>query len=212
MNRWSTAGFVPPSVCMGFLFVLPRERLGGYPTIVWGLGRSVVSLASRPVGVPSCLFPPRPAVPPCAAPSRPARGMSGFWIRQLRFYIRFIYTFLFPEDIQDGCPRCLEVENKKPCFGRTTPPFYKSAQPRPAPPRCHSAVSAPPRFAREKFKFGIQQIFSYASHEKELHRQTSNGPMVSNKEGSADSVTRGVRSERVLEVRAVARHAQEQVL
>ena len=52
----------------------------GYSTIVWGLGETVVSSASRPVGVPSCPFPPRPAVPLCAAPSRPARGMSGFRI------------------------------------------------------------------------------------------------------------------------------------
>ena len=37
----------------------------------------------RPVGVPSCLAPSRPAVSPCANPSRPARGMSGFWILQV---------------------------------------------------------------------------------------------------------------------------------
>ena len=30
--------------------------------------------------------PPRPAVPPCAAPSRPVRGMSGFWIRQINMH------------------------------------------------------------------------------------------------------------------------------
>ena len=34
------------------------------------------------------LLPPRPApllsaAPPCAAPPRPARGMSGFWIRKI---------------------------------------------------------------------------------------------------------------------------------
>ena len=40
-------------------------------------------LASRPVGVPSCPAPPRPATPPCAALPRPARGMYGFWIRQV---------------------------------------------------------------------------------------------------------------------------------
>ena len=30
----------------------------------------------------SCPTQPRPAAPPCAAPTRPARGVSGFWIRQ----------------------------------------------------------------------------------------------------------------------------------
>ena len=48
----------------------------------WRVRGTVVSWANRFVGVPSCLVPPRPAVPPCAAPSRRARGMSGFWIRQ----------------------------------------------------------------------------------------------------------------------------------
>ena len=34
--------------------------------------------ASRPTPAP-----PRPAAPPCAAPTRPARGVSRFWIRQV---------------------------------------------------------------------------------------------------------------------------------
>ena len=38
-------------------------------------GRAVLS-ASLPAQ-------PRPAAPPCAAPTRPARGVSGFWIRQV---------------------------------------------------------------------------------------------------------------------------------
>ena len=32
-------------------------------------------------------FPARPAVPLCAAPSRPARGMSGFWIGQINGFM-----------------------------------------------------------------------------------------------------------------------------
>ena len=48
-----------------------------------GVKGSVVSWADRPVGVPSCPFPPRSAAPPCAALSRPARDMSGFGIRQV---------------------------------------------------------------------------------------------------------------------------------
>ena len=55
-------------------------------------------------------------------------------------------------------------------------------------------------------------FFGYALHEKGLQGQKGDGPLVSSQEQSVDSVTRGVRSERVLEVRVVARHAQEQVL
>ena len=44
---------------------------------------TVVSWANRPVGIPSYPAPPRPAAPPYAAPLRPARGMSGFWIRHV---------------------------------------------------------------------------------------------------------------------------------
>ena len=46
----------------------------------WRARRSVISWANRPVGVPSCPAPPRPAAPPCAAPPRPARGMFELWI------------------------------------------------------------------------------------------------------------------------------------
>ena len=51
----------------------------------WGAEGTVVSWANRPVGVPLCPAPLRPAAPPCAAPPGPARGMSGFWIRQLAY-------------------------------------------------------------------------------------------------------------------------------
>ena len=43
-------------------------------------------------------------------------------------------------------------------------------------------------------------------------KKAKGGGLRSSGRESADSVTRGVRSERVLEVRVVARHAQEQVL
>ena len=83
-NRLSTAGFVPPSVYMGFrLFVLPETRPGGFSTMVRKVRGTAAFWANRPVGVPSCPSPPRPAAPPCAAPPRPARGMSGLWIRQV---------------------------------------------------------------------------------------------------------------------------------
>ena len=55
---------------------------------------SVVFSANRPVGVLSCPSPPRPAAPPCAAPSRPIRGMSRFWIRQVGLHrISFVRAF-----------------------------------------------------------------------------------------------------------------------
>ena len=84
INRWSTAGFVPPSVCIGIrVFVLPETCAGGFLSMVWRVTGTFVFWANRPVGVPSCPSPPRPAAPPCTAPSRPACGMSGFWIRQV---------------------------------------------------------------------------------------------------------------------------------
>ena len=50
---------------------------------------SVVSWANRPVGDPSCSAPPCPAALLCAALPRPARGMSGFWIRQMNVCLGF---------------------------------------------------------------------------------------------------------------------------
>ena len=66
--------------------MLPETRPGGYSSVVWGFRGTVISWADRSIGVPSCPSPPRPAVPLCAALSRIARGMSGFWIRQIPGY------------------------------------------------------------------------------------------------------------------------------
>ena len=52
-------------------------------SIRWRARRRVVSWPDRPNGVPSYPAPPRPAAPLCAAATRPARGVSGFWIRQV---------------------------------------------------------------------------------------------------------------------------------
>ena len=90
INRLSTAdkpvvnrGFVRPSVYIGFsLFVQPKRRSGQLPSMPWRARGTVVFCANRPVGVPSCPAPARPAAPPCAAPPRPAHGVSGFWTRQ----------------------------------------------------------------------------------------------------------------------------------
>ena len=49
-----------------------------------GVRDFVFSCANNPVvGVLCCPSPPGSAVPPGAAPYRPARGMSGFWTRQV---------------------------------------------------------------------------------------------------------------------------------
>ena len=52
-------------------------------SIRWRARRRVVPGPDRPNGVPSYPAPLRPAALPCAAPNRPARGVSGFWIRQV---------------------------------------------------------------------------------------------------------------------------------
>ena len=84
INRGSTAGFVPPWVYIGFrLFMLQETRPRGFSSIVWGVKGSVVFWANRPVGVPSCSSPLRPAAPPCTAPPRPACSMSGLLARQV---------------------------------------------------------------------------------------------------------------------------------
>ena len=84
MNRGSTAGFVPPSVYIGFpLFVLTKGRSGQLSTIPRGSRGTVGFWATRPVGVLFCPAPLRAAAPPCAAPTRTARGMFGFWTRQI---------------------------------------------------------------------------------------------------------------------------------
>ena len=72
IHHGATAGFALPSVYIGFpLFVLPETCPGGFSSIVWRLREAVVSLANRPVGVPSASR-PRPAAPPSLrAPPRP---------------------------------------------------------------------------------------------------------------------------------------------
>ena len=115
LNRWSTVVFVLLSVYIGFpLPVLLKKRSAQLFSMPRRARGSVVSWANRSVGVPSCPAQPRPAALPCAAPTRPARGMSGFWIRQVGFdkpmYIGFNSLLLLK-----ARPRrllyVLEVEN-----------------------------------------------------------------------------------------------------
>ena len=68
------------------LFEFLKRRPGQLSSMLrkpWRAKAMLVFRASRSVGVPP--YPIRPAAPPCAAPPRPARGMSGFWIRQVDF-------------------------------------------------------------------------------------------------------------------------------
>ena len=70
----------PHSVLIRFCLFVLLERRGDVSSMPWGnegrLSPERIALsASRPAR-------PRPAAPP-RAPTRPARGMSGFWIRQV---------------------------------------------------------------------------------------------------------------------------------
>ena len=83
INRLSTAGFVPPSVNIGFcLFVLPKSRSGQLSSMPCKGTRYGCLLGERTCRPPVLLAPLRAAASPCAAPPRPARDMSGFWVRQ----------------------------------------------------------------------------------------------------------------------------------
>ena len=81
INWWSTADFVPPSIYIGFrLFVLHERRSSDASSMPWRNskllfpGRIIMlapNLARRPAAAPG-------------APTRSARGMFGFWIRQVQ--------------------------------------------------------------------------------------------------------------------------------
>ena len=94
MNRLSTAGFVPPSVYIGFRLFVFLERGSdamerAKSSMRWReLKRSFFFLPDRPNGVLSYPALPRPAAPPCAAPIRPACGVFEFWIRQVSIEFR----------------------------------------------------------------------------------------------------------------------------
>ena len=83
-SRGSTGRFVPLPVYIGFpLFVLSKSRSGELSSVLcWARGTNVLS-ASQTVDVRSGPARPGPAAAPCTAPPRPARGMSGFWTRQV---------------------------------------------------------------------------------------------------------------------------------
>ena len=129
MNRLSTAGFVPPSVYIGFrLFVLLGRRSGDVSSMLWRMRRRLfprrtVLLANSPAR-------PRPATPPCA-PTRPARGMSGFWARQVRYELD---CSCFRKDVQDSVLDLLE--GKREGYLRAGSTQRRPVLPCPASPRC----------------------------------------------------------------------------
>ena len=81
---------VPPSVYMGLRFRLRiRASEESCKTCILDVLRarkSVVSWANWSVGVSSCSDSPNSAAPPCAVLPILARGMSGFWIRQIAIF------------------------------------------------------------------------------------------------------------------------------
>ena len=83
INRLSTAGFVFTGLHR-VSFVRPSSDTPKIILFDRLEGTRVGGLLGGPTRRPG-MRPARPhlAVPPCAAPSRPARGMSGFWIRQV---------------------------------------------------------------------------------------------------------------------------------
>ena len=100
MNRMSTGRCVPPSACMEIrLSVFPKSYVQNNflrcPGNLGGARWKVVFWANRPVCIPSSPAPVRPAATPCAAPPRPARSISGLWIRQVNVYEQFVYPDKF---------------------------------------------------------------------------------------------------------------------
>ena len=60
MNRLSTAGFVLPSIYMGFrMFVLLGTRSGDVSSILWKVRGRIVPYAHRYIAEQFCLTPPR---------------------------------------------------------------------------------------------------------------------------------------------------------
>ena len=129
---------------------------------------SVVSWAHQHSAIPSHSVPPHPAPPRSAAERRPAppcpaRGIPGFWTRQVRSKLGFLCS-CFWGDVQDGCLRCCGGRNEKSspgrialctalprsslallAFLRLSPPFL--ASPRLASPNLTSPRLAPTRLA-----------------------------------------------------------------
>ena len=72
INRWSTAGFVPPSVYIRFpLFVLPKSPPQHLPLVRQSVRGTVLSWANRSVGVPFRSALPSPPLRRARSPDPP---------------------------------------------------------------------------------------------------------------------------------------------
>ena len=69
------------------MFVLLENRSGDVSSMPWRVRGTLVSWANCSMGAQSCATPPHPAAPLCDPP-RPARGMYGFWTRQVHRFTK----------------------------------------------------------------------------------------------------------------------------
>ena len=124
VNRWSTAGFVAPSVLHTNLTVrASEESFRTVFSIPWRARGRVVFGPDRPNGVPSYPAPPSPAAPLCAAPTRPACGVSGFWIRQSMLW-KVRWTFVSWANSSVGTQSCLTSPGRSAGRPDPTRPWY----------------------------------------------------------------------------------------
>ena len=126
VNRWSTG--CQPVVNRGFCSSIGLHRISfvraceeTFRTVVYdtlGARGTFGFMANRPVGIMFCLFcraPPRLAAARCAVPTRTARGMFGFWTRQVRITLNALLRsgpgIRLPSDTSRGpsASRCLSL-------------------------------------------------------------------------------------------------------
>ena len=98
--------------------MLPKKRSRECFSIRWRARARVVFLPDRPNCVPSYPAPRCPVAPPCALPTRPARGVSGFWIRQVR------WTFVSRANSFVGTQSCATPPGRSAGLPDPTRPWY----------------------------------------------------------------------------------------
>ena len=172
--------------------------------VVGGVRGSVVFLANRSVGVPSCPSPPRSAALSRAAPPRAARGMSGFWTRLVKVCNHIQPTFgreqraaAIPliNRISTRCqasvvfPNSYHAPHEKVSWGLTgIGPLVSSQERRAAVVtriNCGSTADKPVVNRGLCSPIGLHRIPGHALHEKGLQIQIGDGPLVSSQEQRA---------------------------